>query len=81
MKTPRTPATAIRAPRPPAPVALDREVEDKLVEMHRGTIEAHSQGPGNGSEFVKLAGTMQETHAEAAALAGTIASPAPGIVW
>ena len=24
----------------------------RLVEMHRGTVEAHSEGPGKGSEFV-----------------------------
>jgi len=33
----------------------------KLVEMHEGTVEAHSAGPGQGSEFIVRLPLLQDT--------------------
>jgi PAS domain S-box-containing protein len=48
----------------------------KLVDMHGGTVEAHSAGPGQGSEFVVRLPLLQETAPDdgLAAPCGTLAS-------
>jgi PAS domain S-box-containing protein len=39
----------------------------KLVEMHEGTVEAHSAGPGQGSEFIVRLPLLPETAPDACA--------------
>ena len=53
----------------------------KLVEMHGGTISAHSDGPGLGSEFrVRLPALAEAQVSEGGtcSLEGSPAHPAPG---
>src|SRR5204863_6931912 len=46
-----------------------------LVELHGGTVDARSDGPGRGSEFViHLPAVLGQTEAKAAAPVGTPAS-------
>jgi signal transduction histidine kinase/ActR/RegA family two-component response regulator len=50
----------------------------QLVEMHHGTVEAYSGGPGQGSEFVvRLPALPETTRTEIANATGTAASTAP----
>jgi PAS domain S-box-containing protein len=53
-----------------------------LVEMHGGTVEAHSDGPGEGAEFVVrlplMAGQRQEPGAEEDGERREMPGPAPG---
>ena len=48
----------------------------RIVEMHKGTVQAYSEGPGQGSEFtVRLAISADDAAAEAPAAASTLESP------
>jgi CheY-like chemotaxis protein len=48
-----------------------------LVEMHGGRIEAHSDGPDQGSEFVVYFPTMRESQRHSAPVTSLRSSPAP----
>ena len=49
-----------------------------LTELHCGTVEARSDGPGRGSEFVVRLPLVDETPGTGTHLAGPIRFPAPG---
>src|SRR5262245_20869404 len=50
----------------------------RLVDLHHGTIEAHSDGPGRGSQFIVRLPVSQEREAEAEAATATAAVGASG---
>lgn len=49
----------------------------RLVEMHGGKVEAHSEGIGRGSEFVVRLPVIAETAVELAPATPTVIAPAP----
>ena len=50
-----------------------------IVELHGGKVEAHSDGPGRGSEFVVLLPAVSvNTYATPAAVQAAAVAPAPG---
>jgi PAS domain S-box-containing protein len=49
----------------------------KLVELHGGTVTAHSEGPGKGSEFVVRLPGILEARSPGPAEAGPAPGPAP----
>jgi PAS domain S-box-containing protein len=59
-------------------LGLGLPLVQKLVGLHGGTVSAHSEGPGQGSEFVvrlPLAGAMELTTEERRAVASATAVP------
>ncbi len=51
----------------------------RLVEMHGGRVEVHSEGAGRGSEFVVRLPALERNHAPAPAAASGAPSPAPAV--
>ncbi|MBB3194868.1 hybrid sensor histidine kinase/response regulator [Roseateles terrae] len=50
----------------------------RLVELHHGTVRAHSAGPGQGSEFHVHLPVPQQDEVPAASVAPALAAAAPG---
>jgi signal transduction histidine kinase len=49
----------------------------RLVEMHQGSVQAFSQGPGQGSEFVVRLPVLSNGQPRAAAADGAVLTPVP----